>query len=272
MLFRIYFYSFLLALLIGCIQTDNKKNNIKVSISENVKDTSGQKASPKAEEYNDDRALNTNEKSVSIFYESSCEYGTNNAILDAKKGIYKMYSYGLPFNRNWDFETFYEAFILEKYGIETGNMGCVIEENTKCYQTKMRELIYLKFGINIFYKAYAEAQEAYKLQIKTKIDTGFVFMSVDKEVEFNGGNDSLNKYLTDHLDFTTEFVGTISVNFVVEKDGSVGNVYLEKECHCEIDSKLISIFKNMPKWSPALIFGQPVRVRRIVPVEFGSDD
>lgn len=263
---------FFLILLIGCSRSDNKTSSIKQNNLNAKKEILGNKDSTKEMKEGDVKAFSAFEQSGIKFVEGSCEYGTNNAINDAKKGIYKMYSYGLPLIDNWEFERFYEAFILDKYGIETRNMGCVIYPNAKCYQTKMSELIDLKFGTNIFDKAYSEAQEAYKLEIKTKIDTGFVFMSVDKEVVFKGGNDSLNRYLTDNLDFTTEFVGTISVHFVVERDGSVGNVYLEKECHCDIDSKLISIFKKMPKWSPALILGLPVRVKRIVPVEFGSDD
>lgn len=259
-------------LLLGCSLSDSKTNNVKENNLDVKKEILVNEVSTKKDINNDVNASNKKEGSVSRFYEGTCEYGTNNAIYDANKGIYKMYSYGLPLIENWDFEGFYEAFILEKYGIQTGNIGCIVTEDSKCYQTKMKELIDLKFGNNIFERAYSEAQAAYKVEIKTKIDTGFVFMSVDKDVEFKGGNFTLNKYLTDNLDFTTEFIGTISVYFIVERDGSVSNVYLEKECHCEIDSKLISIFKNMPRWSPALIFGQPVRVRRIVPVEFGSDN
>ena len=52
--------------------------------------------------------------------------------------------------------------------------------------------------------------------------------------------------------------GIVTVGLVVKKDGTVDRITIFKGLDKEIDESVIRILKNMPKWSPATIKGEPV--------------
>lgn len=62
--------------------------------------------------------------------------------------------------------------------------------------------------------------------------------------------------------------GRVVVSFIVEKDGKVTNVEVTKSAHHLLDNEALRVIKVSPKWKPASIAGQPVRVKISVPVEF----
>jgi periplasmic protein TonB len=64
--------------------------------------------------------------------------------------------------------------------------------------------------------------------------------------------------------------GTVILTFVVEKDGSVGEINIVKGVHPLLDSVAIKVVSASPKWSPGLQRGQPVRVRFLIPIMFSK--
>ena len=48
-------------------------------------------------------------------------------------------------------------------------------------------------------------------------------------------------------------------NLVVEKDGTVTNIQLEKKLGYGFDEEVMRIFRRMPKWKPAIRKGRKVR-------------
>src|SRR5690606_15473007 len=87
---------------------------------------------------------NDNAQNDSIFI-GNCESGAKLAVEDAKRGIYKSYTFGLitrfENEDDWKFREFYEEFMNSKYGILIIEGGCVITEKSICYSKKMNELI-----------------------------------------------------------------------------------------------------------------------------------
>ncbi len=78
-----------------------------------------------------------------------------------------------------------------------------------------------------------------------------------------GDYSSVSKILNDSLyvDCPTKYIGS----FVVEKDGSVSNLYTDTSNH-EVDSLLVALVSGT-KWTPAMSGGKPVRsVQRFVGV------
>jgi hypothetical protein len=63
----------------------------------------------------------------------TCEYGIQNAEKDAKKGNYRLLSYGLPMQNDWGFYEFYQSFLFDKYEITIDIGGCVIYIETEWY-------------------------------------------------------------------------------------------------------------------------------------------
>lgn len=62
--------------------------------------------------------------------------------------------------------------------------------------------------------------------------------------------------------------GTVSLTFIVEKDGSVSNVTVVKGVDPLLDDVAVKAISESPKWTPGLQRGQPVRVRYSIPLNF----
>ncbi|WP_291150802.1 hypothetical protein [Flavobacterium sp. UBA7680] len=92
----------------------------------------------------------------------NCNEGVVEAQTDFNNGIYNSFSYGLLIQIDPKFDEFLENYRKEKYGIISKNLGCVITEYSKCYSEKMDELIFIKFGKDIFERSRKEAKKIYK--------------------------------------------------------------------------------------------------------------
>ena len=62
--------------------------------------------------------------------------------------------------------------------------------------------------------------------------------------------------------------GTVTVEFIVEKDGSVTNVRAVRGNDQYLEDEAVRVISVSPKWKPGLLGGQKVRVKYSVPVEF----
>jgi protein TonB len=68
--------------------------------------------------------------------------------------------------------------------------------------------------------------------------------------------------------FKSEAQGTVYVQFIVEKDGSVSGVDINKSTEYYVDQEAMRIMRASPKWTPAVQFGKPVRSYKRQPVTF----
>jgi TonB family protein len=101
-----------------------------------------------------------------------------------------------------------------------------------------------------------------------------VFEVVEKMPEFpNGGMPGLMKYLSDNIRYpeaakVAGIQGRVTVQFVVDKDGSITNVKTLRGVDAELDKEAIRVISAMPKWIPGMQKGKAVKVRYTVPVMF----
>lgn len=94
---------------------------------------------------------------------------------------------------------------------------------------------------------------------------------VETMAMFPGGADSLRQYLELNNTWTVgreTIVGRVYVGFVVEEDGSITNVEIVKGLEESCNKEAIRLVKEMPKWKPAELQGQPVRTKMILPISF----
>jgi protein TonB len=104
-------------------------------------------------------------------------------------------------------------------------------------------------------------------------DEEIPFMVVEKMPEFPGGNEALYAYLYSKASYTqmakeANIQGTVYVGFIVEKDGTVTTVTLERGIGGGLDENVLEAVRNMPDWSPGKQRGIPVRVMMVVPFKF----
>lgn len=101
-----------------------------------------------------------------------------------------------------------------------------------------------------------------------------VYEVVEKMPKFpDGGMSGLMKYLSANIRYPEAAhkagtQGRVTVQFVVGKDGSIGNVGILRGVDPNLDAEAIRVISSMPKWKPGTQKGEPVNVRYTVPVMF----
>jgi hypothetical protein len=131
-------------------------------------------------------------------------------------------------------------------------------------------LIHVLYGKDIIDRAESEAQEKYKISIKTRIDTGFIFSKVDTMPVFIGGFDSLTTYLQNNLNYVESSDGKVIFMFVIEKNGAISNMTIQKSLNKDADLEVIRVMSGMPYWKPGIHHGQKARVRLALTIMFSS--
>ena len=99
---------------------------------------------------------------------------------------------------------------------------------------------------------------------ETTLNDNEIFVVIDEQAEFPGGLPALMKWLSQQIRYPeaaqqNDIQGRVVVRFVVEKDGSIGQVTIVKGINKDLDSEAIRVVKNMPKWHPGKNNGIPVR-------------
>lgn len=101
-----------------------------------------------------------------------------------------------------------------------------------------------------------------------------IYEVVEKMPEFpDGGMPGLMKYLSANIRYPEAAhkagtQGRVTVQFVVGKDGCIGNVSILRGVDPALDAEAIRVIKMMPRWEPGTHKGKPVRVKYTVPVMF----
>ena len=101
-----------------------------------------------------------------------------------------------------------------------------------------------------------------------------IFEVVEHMPEFpDGGMSALMEYLSKNIKYPEAAMkkgtqGRATVQFVVEKDGSITNVKILRGIDPELNKEAVRVISAMPKWKPGTQKGEAVRVKYTVPVMF----
>lgn len=94
---------------------------------------------------------------------------------------------------------------------------------------------------------------------------------------FPNGTDSLHRFLRRNFYYPPEarnerIQGTVIVKFMIDKDGYVTDIVVERSVHPTLDKEAIRIVKKMPQWTPGIQEGRPVKTVFRLPVVFRIND
>lgn len=103
--------------------------------------------------------------------------------------------------------------------------------------------------------------------------TDEIFVVVENQPEFPGGNAAMMKFLSDNIKYPViaqenGLQGRVITNFVVERDGSITDVQVVRGVDPSLDREAVRVIQSMPRWKPGQQRGQAVRVRFTLPVVF----
>ena len=112
-----------------------------------------------------------------------------------------------------------------------------------------------------------------KVEPEKKAEPEQIFKSVEQMPTFPGGEAALMKYLSSHIQYPAmaqenNVQGRVVLQFVVEKDGRVGEVKVVRSVDKDLDREAVRVCKTLPKFTPGRQNGQPVRVWYTLPVSF----
>ena len=100
-----------------------------------------------------------------------------------------------------------------------------------------------------------------------------VFTSVEQMPQFPGGEAELLKWISTHIKYPAiamenNVQGKVVVQFVVTRDGSIGEVKIARGKDPDLDKEAMRVVKTLPKFIPGKMNGQAVNVWYTLPINF----
>lgn len=120
---------------------------------------------------------------------------------------------------------------------------------------------------------YVEKEKETQTVTEENDESQEIFAVVDEMPEFQGGTSALMEYLQEHISYPTTarengIQGRVIVSFVINEDGSISDVKVERSVDSDLDKEAIRVVQSMPKWIPGRQGGKNVRVKYTIPVLF----
>lgn len=146
----------------------------------------------------------------------------------------------------------------------------------------MKQIVYFPLVLGaLIFSTPVLSQEEKHLDIKNMEEEPMPKVQQEEEIhrlveqnpEYPGGNAEFYKYIMQNLRYPQECIenniqGKVYVSFVVEKDGRITSIMIERGIHAQLDQEARRLVSKMPNWSPGKIKDQVVRTKMIVPVSF----
>jgi protein TonB len=140
----------------------------------------------------------------------------------------------------------------------------------------------LLFSISITDRVIAQSDSDVKKvenaqePVKKAQKDGDVFRVVEVMPKFPGGDEARIKYMVENIKYPEAarkngITGTVFVQYVVEKDGSITGVKVLRGIGGGCDEEAMRVIENMPNWEPGLEKGKPVRTQFNMPISFKLD-
>jgi protein TonB len=101
-----------------------------------------------------------------------------------------------------------------------------------------------------------------------------VYIEVDEMPVFPNGDQGILKFIAENTIYPEKAVllsitGRVLVRFVVEKDGSISEVAIEKGVDPALDAEAVRVVSSLPKFEkPGIKAGEKVRVQYMLPITF----
>jgi protein TonB len=105
------------------------------------------------------------------------------------------------------------------------------------------------------------------------VDDNQIFTVVEQQPEFEGGYEAMMGFIKKNMRYPASarrmgVDGTVYVQFVVGKDGTITEVKTIRGISADCDKEAERVVKMMPHWKPGRQNGKPVFVRFVLPIRF----
>lgn len=146
------------------------------------------------------------------------------------------------------------------------------------YEMMEKELEYI-YNFSLAISNQQDAPLFYPDKVKSKgsnVDGVVSYHDCEQKPTFLGSPDPrkfLEQWVYQYLKYPAEAVrdgvqGRVMVEFIVNKDGKVSDVRVDRSVSEELDAEAVKVVSASPKWKPGKVNGQKVRCSMTIPVEF----
>ena len=141
-------------------------------------------------------------------------------------------------------------------------LGVAAQNNKKVQRKKSRVVNVQK-----------QSNTSSSVQQKDLSDSEQIYDNPEVMATFPGGNTALINWLSQNIRYPASarkdnIGGRVLVQFVVEKNGRVGDVKVVRSIDPALDKEAIRVVKSMPHWTPAQLNGKVVRSQFSLPINF----
>ena len=137
----------------------------------------------------------------------------------------------------------------------------------------------VRYTLPVNFKLFSEEEAVHSedtIQTEKKYNTkaiGDFFEFPDKMPEFPGGEMGLMSFLQRNLRYPQRAAmrkaeGRVVVQFVVDEKGAVSEIKVVESVDQDLDKEAMRICRMLPKFSPALLHGEPIKVWYTLPITF----
>ena len=100
-----------------------------------------------------------------------------------------------------------------------------------------------------------------------------IFTIVEEQPNYQGGMDAFYKYVISEIKYPLQarnagIEGTVQVQFVIERDGSISNTIAKSSIGPECDHEAIRVIENAPGFVAGSQRGRTVRTTMVLPITF----
>ncbi|MBL4652561.1 MAG: TonB family protein [Flavobacteriales bacterium] len=100
-----------------------------------------------------------------------------------------------------------------------------------------------------------------------------VFVIVDHMPSFVGGEEEMNKFFLEEMEYPSLAAGggirgKVHVGFIVDEEGNISNIKILRGKPMGLSKEAIRLVKKMPKWAPGKQNGKLVKVQMTIQVDF----
>lgn len=152
-------------------------------------------------------------------------------------------------------------------------MFSILEKILKPYMKKVLPLITLLAFALAFVRCSETISESSVAPKSLEIEP-YSIQKVEVKPEFPGGNMAMISWLAKQIEFPEKaresdlHGGKVVVSFIVDVDGQVKQVKIEKSIGELFDHQAIEIVSQMPLWTPGMAEGKKVPVKMMLPIRY----
>ncbi|MDJ1505186.1 energy transducer TonB [Xanthocytophaga agilis] len=93
---------------------------------------------------------------------------------------------------------------------------------------------------------------------------------VDSLPSFPGGEEGMRQHISRNIKWVvdSDVSGKVYLSFVVNYDGTISNITIEKGLCDKCDQEAIRVVKTMPLWRPGQLNGRSVKTKVMINISF----